>query len=379
MSAVIDLLASLVEIDSVNPAHGGPGEANVAAFVAKWFGRRGIETFRQEVLPGRENVVAVLPGRNRSRRVVFEAHMDTVSAAGMTIDPFTPTVRDGRLYGRGACDTKGGLAAMMQAVADVHAARQIPPGDVWMAAVVDEEHAFQGVSRLVAGLAAEAAVVAEPTDLRIVAATKGVLRFAIEVHGVAAHSSKPHLGINAISHAALLVQALDALHATLAATSHPLLGPATGAVTMISGGVQINVVPERCSLAIDRRLIPGETPDGVLAGYQRVIDALVGEHAGFRATIQPPALVDGPLDTPADAAAVVAALGVSADLGLGQRVEGVPYGSDASKFARHGVPAFVFGPGSIDQAHAAVEYVATEAVERATAFYRMYMQRFPAA
>ena len=379
MSAVIDLLASLVGIDSVNPAHGGPGEAAVAAFVAEWFGRRGIETFRQEVLPGRENVVAVLPGRDRSRRIVFEAHMDTVSAAGMTIAPFTPTVRDGRLYGRGACDTKGGLAAMMHAVAEVHAARQVPPCDVWMAAVVDEEHAFAGVSRLVAGLAADAAVVAEPTGLTIVPATKGVLRFSIDVHGVAAHSSKPHLGVNAISHAARLIQALDGLHAKLAATSHPLLGPATGAVTMISGGVQINVVPERCSLAIDRRLIPGETPDGVLAGYQAVIDTLAGEHAGFRATLQPPALVDGPLDTPADAPAVVAALGVCAELGLPGRVEGVPYGSDASKFARHGVPAFVFGPGSIDQAHAAVEYVPTESVERAAAFYRAYMLEFPAA
>ncbi len=148
----------------------------VAAFVADWFAGRGIETFRQPVFPGRDNVVAVLPGRDRTRRVVLEAHMDTVTTSGMTIPPFDPVVRDGNLYGRGACDTKGGLAGMMCALDEVARAGTPPPCDVWLAAVV-----------------------AEPTDLRIVTATKGVLRFRIEVRGKASHTAKPHLGVNAIS------------------------------------------------------------------------------------------------------------------------------------------------------------------------------------
>ena len=256
MAEVVELLASLVSINSINPAYGGPGETAIAAFVADWFQRRGIEMFRQEVMPGRDNVVAVLPGRNRSRRVVLEAHMDTVSAANMAIEPFTPTIHEGRLYGRGSCDTKGGLAAMMQAVADIHASRQVPPCDIWMAAVVDEEHAFRGVARLVENLAADAAIVAEPTELRVVPATKGILRFSIHVHGVAAHSAKPHLGVNAISAAALLIQAIDAMHATLAETSHALLGPATGSVTMVSGGVapsERNRTPATASAPVVRR------------------------------------------------------------------------------------------------------------------------------
>jgi len=369
MSDVIDLLARLVATDSVNPAYGGPGEAGVAGLVSGFFQAAGLESFRQPVHPGRENVVAVLPGRDRSRRLVLEAHMDTVSAAAMSVPPFEPEVRAGRLHGRGACDTKAGLAAMMQAVADLRAAGTVPACDVCLAAVVDEEHAFTGVLALLEGLAAEAAVVAEPTSLRIVTATKGVLRFSIRVRGRAAHSSRPELGVSAISTAARLVLAIEEAHASLAAVRHPLLGSATGSIGTIQGGVQINIVPESCVLAVDRRLLPGELAEAVLEDYRRLAARVAGAGA-CRVEIEPPLLCDEALETESGSPIVRAAAAAAAGLGLPPEPMGVPFGSDASKFARRGVAAIVLGPGSIDQAHAADEWVAVEEVRTAVRFYR---------
>lgn len=375
------LLAELVAINSVNPAYGGPGEAEVAAFLRDTLRAAGLEVFSQPVEPGRENVIGVLPGRERSRRVVLEAHMDTVGVEGMTVPPFEPTIRDGRLSGRGSCDTKGGLAAMLAAVLDLAAAGEPPACDVWLAAVVDEEHAYRGVLALVDGLATAggttaAAIVAEPTGLRIVSATKGVLRFRIQLTGIAAHSSKPWLGVSAISAAAEVVLALDRMHTGLAETaSHPLLGPATGSVGLIRGGVQVNIVPESCSLAVDRRLLPGEELEAVQADYRRLVEATLASRKATAAIET--LLVDDALETAADADVVTTAASVCRGLGLPQAPIGVPYGSDASKLSRRaGVPSIVFGPGSIDQAHAAEESVPLEEVTIAAAFYREFLLRF---
>lgn len=378
MSAVTELLAELVAIDSVNPAYGGPGEAGVVTFLRHYFGRHGIETTTVPVLAGRDNLLAVVPGRDRSRRLLLEAHMDTVSVAGMTIPPFEPAIRDGLLYGRGACDTKGGLAAMTQALVDRADAGEPPPCDICLAAVVDEEHAYRGVLSVCDELPAAAAIVAEPTSLRIVAATKGVLRFEIQLRGKAAHSSRPELGRSAILAAARLVPAIEDLHRGLARTRHPLLGAATGCIGTITGGVQINMVPERCRLAIDRRLLPGETITDVLASYQRVLDATAAADPSFQATIDPPLLVDQALETPPASAVVQAAVAVAREAGLSPAPIGVPYGSDASKLSARGIPSIVFGPGSIDQAHAAVEYVPLDEVERACDFYGRFIDTFGA-
>lgn len=375
------LLAELVAINSVNPAYGGPGEAGVAAFVQQQFLAAGLEVLTQHVEPGRENVVGVLPGRDRSRRVVLEAHMDTVGVEGMTIAPFEPTIRDGLLFGRGACDTKSGLAAMLAAVLDMAARGEPPACDVWLAAVVDEEHAYKGVLALVEGLAAAggttaAAIVAEPTSLRIVSATKGVLRFRIRLTGKAAHSSKPWLGTSAISAAADVVQALDRLHSDLSGRqSHPLLGQATGSIGLIRGGVQVNIVAETCELDVDRRLLPGEDPEAVLARYREVVEAAVSPR-GVTASLET-LLLDETLETPLDAEVVTTAAAVSCQLGLPFDPIGVPYGSDASKLSRRAcVPSIVFGPGSIDQAHAAEESVPLAEVDTATAFIREFLLRF---
>ena len=382
-SPVIETLAALVRIDSVNPEFGGPGEAGVAEFVEGFLAARGIECRRTAVLPGRDNVVGVVRGRDRSRRVVLEAHMDVVSTTGMTIPPFDPVIEGGRMYGRGSCDTKAGLAGMLHAVADLAASGTPPPCDVWLAAAIDEEHLFRGVTALcdsipepLPGGPRSAGIVAEPTEMRVVVATKGVVRWEVVFHGRAAHSSKPALGINAISHAAAFIREVDALHATLGSRVHPLLGPATGNVGLVQGGVQVNFVPDRCTLAIDRRLLPGERTADVLATYQAILDRMAAADPSVRGELVPPFLVDEALETPADAPAVRAAGAVARRLGLDPAPAGVPYGSDASKLSRHGLDCLVFGPGSIDQAHAAVEWIETSQVEAAAEFYREFCRTY---
>jgi acetylornithine deacetylase len=371
MSSVAETLASMVRVNSVNPAYGdGGSEANMVPLVHEFFCSRGIATFEQEVFPGRHNVIARLPGKT-SRRLVLEAHTDTVSIKGMTVPPFEPFIENGRMHGRGSVDDKAGLVAMMHAMASLKEDGIVPPCEVWLAAVVDEEFSYRGVVKLCEGLKADAAIVAEPTEMRAVIASKGVLRWRIITRGKAAHSSKPHLGNNAISHMSRLVLALEAENERLAAVTHPLLGPATISVGVIKGGVQVNLVPDECSIEIDRRLLPGERADDVLRHYETLLDELKAKHPGFDAFMEdPPLLVDEALDTPASELVVNQATAVLNSMGLNGEPCGVPFGSDASKLSRAGIPTIVFGPGSIDQAHGADEWVELAQVEQAVAFYR---------
>jgi len=389
LSPVMQTLAELVRINSVNAFYeGGPGEREIATWVRRFFEQRGIEVWEQEVLPNRPNVMARLAGRDPSRRVILEAHTDTVSVKGMTIPPFEPRVEDGKMYGRGSCDTKAGLAAMMHAVASLHEEGIQPPCEVWLVAAVDEESSFRGVAKLCEGLAEQAggsaiegrrswaALVAEPTGLRAVIASKGVLRWRIGVRGRAAHSGKPHLGVNAINHMSRIVLALEEDHLRLAAHPHPLLGPATVNVGVIQGGVQVNFVPDTCAIEIDRRLLPGEKVASVLAHYQSLLDALRARHPSLEAFMEPPMLTDEALETPADSAAAQLAGALLEYMGLDGTLCGVPFSSDASKLSRQGIPSLIFGPGNIDQAHAAVEFVDLAEVERAYEFYRNFILRF---
>lgn len=376
-SPVVQTLAELVRINSVNSSYeGGPGEREVATWVRRFFEQRSIETWEQEVFPGRPNVIARLPGRDSTRRVILEAHMDTVSVQGMTIPPFEPRIEDGKMVGRGSCDTKAGLAAMMHAVASLHDEGVTPPCEVWLAAVVDEEFSFRGVVKLCEGLTGVASIVSEPTDLRAVIAGKGVLRWRIVVRGKAAHSSKPHLGVNAISGMARVVLALEADQARLAAKPHPLLGPGTCNVGVIRGGVQVNFVPDECAIEIDRRLLPGETATAVLAEYQALLDDLKRRDPSLDVFMEPPMLTDEALETDANSAPARVASQLLTEMGLDGELCGVPFACDASKLSRQGIPSLVFGPGSIDRAHTAAEYVELDQVERALEFFRRFLLRF---
>ena len=376
-AAVIQTLADLVRINSVNPAYpDGRPEADIAAFIRRFFAERGIENWEQEVFPGRPNVIARLAGRDPASRVVFEAHMDTASALGMSDPPFEPALRDGRLYGRGSCDTKAGLAAMMHALASLKQNGEVPPCEIWVVAAADEEYSYRGVVKLCEGLKAVAGVVSEPTEMRLVIASKGCLRWKIRTLGKAAHSSKPHLGVNAITHMARVVLALVADAEKLTEVSHPLVHQPTMSIGIIEGGRQVNIVPDACSIEIDRRLIPGEEPALVLDHYQRLMAGLQAADPELDAYMDRPMIEDGPLETPADSRVAQVASQVLRDIGLNPEFVGVPYGSDASKLSRAGVPSILLGPGSIDQAHAAVEFVDCKEVEQAFEFYRRFMLLF---
>jgi acetylornithine deacetylase len=369
---VIDTLADLVHINSVNPAYrDGVSEAGVAEYMRHFFHEYGIETVEQTVLTGRPNLIAKLPGRDPSRRVVFEAHMDTAGVEGMSIQAFEPEVRGGKMYGRGSCDTKAGLAGMMCAMASLVQEGHTPPCEIWVAGTADEEFSYRGVLRLCEGLRANGAIVAEPTSLRLVIATKGCVRFRMVVHGKAAHSSKPQLGVNAISQMAKVVSVLEQDAGSLADKTHPLLGPETFNIGTITGGTQVNVVPESCVIEIDHRLLPGEEPEGILQRYRDLIRNI----PGVRAEVQP-LLQDIPLETPTESAVVLVASEILASLGLDEKPCGVPYGSDASKLSRAGVPSIVIGPGSIDEAHGPTEFVECAEVEQAFEFYRKFMLAF---
>lgn len=383
MTELIETLADLIRINSVNAFYeGGPGEADVARYVERFFRERGIETWRQNVLEAngtveaRSNVIARIPGHDSSRRIVLEAHMDTVSVEGMTIPPFEPKVQDGRMYGRGACDTKAGLAAMMHALAHIHASPIKPPCDVLLAAVIDEEFSFRGVTKLCEDLKADAAIVAEPTDLRVAIASKGVLRWRMLAKGKAAHSSKSHLGINAIYHMARIVLAIEQDHAALARDPHPLLGPASCNVGKIAGGVQVNFVPDGCVIEIDRRLLPTESVSNVWIHYEQLLDGLKVNVPELDVRMEQPMLVDEAWMVDPSSAIVKVACNVLRELGLDIEPIGVPFGSDASKLGRVGIPTIIFGPGSIDQAHAAVEYIELKQVVQAFEFYRDFSMEF---
>lgn len=374
---VLETLAQLVRINSVNPAYeSGRSESGINSFIARFFQERGVATTLQEVFPDRQNLIAIVPGRSRTARVILEAHVDTASVTGMSIAPFHPVIESGKLYGRGSCDTKAGAAAMMHAVAAIAEDGIRPPCEIWFVAAVDEEHAFGGVTKLCENLEAKAAIVSEPTDLRVVVATKGVLRWRICCRGKAAHSSKPHLGVNAIVKMARIIDAIERHSRTLATQEHPLLGPATCNIGVVKGGVQVNFVPDFCAIEIDRRLLPGEEFASVLAEYEGLLATLRARDPGLDVYMEPPMLQDLPLETRADSGVVSTAVSVARQLGLMPEPSGVPYGSDASKLSRAGIPSIVFGPGSIDQAHAAVEYVECSQVERAVEFYRQFILRF---
>jgi acetylornithine deacetylase len=362
------LLGSLVAIPSVNPAFRTPGapaewfgEAAIAMDVATWLRDQGVEVTLDEVFPGRPNVVAGLHRRNAVRRLLWEGHLDTVQATGMSIDPFRPETRDGRLYGRGAADDKGCLTAFMLALR------------------VDEEYQFRGVTHhLGRGEPADGGVAGEPTGLCVVSACKGCVRWEIEVCGRAAHSSRPEEGVDAIAIGAdLAVHLRQVFGPLLAARAHPLLGRASLVCSLISGGEGFNNVPARCSLKFDRRTLPNETGQNAW----REIDAEVRRFAakldrGAAVIMHAPFIDSISMEVVPDAAIIVAAGAVCRAEGLPEDVLGVPFGSDASKMTRAGIPTIIFGPGSIDQAHTADEFVSIAEVARAARMLAEMAHRF---
>lgn len=363
----VELLEDLVRIDSVNPAMGGPGEDAVVTRLGEILRGMGLEVSTPEVVDGRRNLIATLPGTPGAPTLLLEAHLDTVA---MPAGGLEPRLTGDRLIGRGSCDTKGSGAAMVAAIAELARSRD-ERATVVFAGAVDEEDVMRGSRALVEQLPhVDAAVIGEPTSLEPVRAHNGLTRFTIETAGRSAHTSRAHLGVNAISAMARVVAALDErLLPLLRERSHPLTGPALLTPSVIQGGVAPNIVPDRCQLRIDRRLAPGEDPDAALAEIDALLDGL--RDGGDLITRQPPTSLLGAVETPADHALVrLAEASVEAVLGRQVRAGGVPYGTDASNLSPlGGIDCVVLGPGSIDQAHTDDEWVSLHEVRNAAAIY----------
>jgi acetylornithine deacetylase len=367
------LLADLVRIPSINPMgrdlHGPEiFEHLVTAYLDDFFRGIGVPCRRQPVAPLRENIMAVYEPPEAARTLVLEAHQDTVPADGMTIEPFAARVRDGRLFGRGSCDVKGGMAAMLAAFARV--VREKPPGAarVVVACTVDEESTFLGVQRLVReNLRGHCrgpveAVVAEPTGLNIVNAHKGVVRWTLSTAGRSCHSSRPENGVNAIYRMGALLPLVERFADELSVTRrHPRLGQATLSVGRIEGGSSVNTVPDSCRIEIDRRLLPGEEP---AAAPGELTDYLHRHcHVPFE---QSPLHLNCPALAPNGSDELAARLGRAIDAVVGRHeVQAAPYGTDASTLSLAGIPSVVFGPGDIALAHTHDESVPLSEVEQA--------------
>jgi acetylornithine deacetylase/succinyl-diaminopimelate desuccinylase-like protein len=331
--------------------------------VAQHLETLGLVPIRQKVDGARSNVVAVLEG-NAGPVVAFEAHMDTVPTSGSA--QARAERRDGRIHGRGACDTKGSLVAMLEALRLLGAVPAKARCTVVFAATIDEEAGVTGIRHFVSeNPGITLAVVGEPTGLANAIAHKGLVRFRVRTLGSPAHASRPELGVNAVYAMAPVLEALqrDVLP-RLATVEHPLLGHPTMAVTSITGGVAENVVPAECTIGIDRRLNPGEDVTTALSEVDAALDGPRG--LGVHVVRDEPWFILPPLNTEKDHPLVLAmAKARRRVIAADDDVIGMPYGSNASWLSAAGVPAVVFGPGSIDNAHSDDEWVEIADVVRA--------------
>jgi acetylornithine deacetylase len=363
----VALTRTLVQIDSRNPAlvPGGPGEGAVARALHETLTAWGFRSSLVEVAPGRPNVIARI-GTPGARTLMFNGHLDVVGVDGMVHAPWDAQERNGRMYGRGSSDMKGGVAAMCAAAA--RAADRLTEGEIVVAAVVDEEYESLGTRDLVArGIRADAAIVTEPTRLAIMPAHRGFVWMDIAFEGRAAHGSRYELGIDAIRHAGLFLAELDELDAEVLPKRprHPLLGRPSIHASTIEGGVGMSTYPEHCTVRIERRTLPGETPAQVLAEIESACMRVYARRPEAKATVRVN-VTQGPSDVRADAPVVRALERALATCGEEVRVEGMSAWTDAAILNDAGIPAICFGPGDISLAHAAEEYIDTREIERAT-------------
>jgi acetylornithine deacetylase len=363
MNEIASLLGELVAIDSINPdlVVGGAGEAAIARFVANWLERAGLAVEIDEPVPGRPSVVAIARGTGGGRSLMLNAHMDTVGVAGME-RPHDPVVQGSRLYGRGAFDMKGGLAAIMFAAAA--AKNQQLRGDVILTAVSDEEYASIGTASIVKRWHADAAIVTEPTGLEICIAHKGFIWLEIETRGIAAHGSLPDLGVDAIVKMGKVLVGLEELDRSLrSAPSHRLLGSGSLHASLISGGQELSSYPERCILSVERRTVPGETARDVESQVRKILDHAAASDATFNAALRTTLLREAfevSQDEP-----IVQAVRRHATAIAGQEpgVIGAMAWMDSAILSAAGIPTVIFGPGG-EGAHAVVEWVDLEQVQR---------------
>ncbi len=367
MSEIVELLRQLVAIDSINPdlVPGGAGEGNIARFIAAWFEQHGLEVIWDEPSPGRPNVIGIARGTGGGRSLLLNAHMDTVGVTGME-RPHDPYIEGNRLYGRGAYDMKGGLASIMMAGAA--AKHRNLRGDVIVTAVADEEYASIGTSSIVKTWHADAAIVTEPTELEVCTAHKGFAWLEVETLGVAAHGSRPDLGVDAIVKMGKVLLGLEELDRSLRAAPsrrlpHRLLGSGSVHASLIEGGQELSSYPERCILGIERRTVPGETIEKIEAEIAAIFQQIAATDPAFKATMKTGVVRDPfevSLDEPIARCVFRHATGI---LGHEPAEIGQAAWMDSALLAAAGIPTVVFGPGG-EGAHAVIEWSNLDHVER---------------
>ena len=351
----LPLLQSLVAANSVNPSlvPGAPGEAEAAAAARQGMMAAGLDVVLQPAAPGRHNVVGVLDGRVPGPAIMFCGHLDTVGVEGMT-DPFRPRIENGRLYGRGAQDMKGGIAAMIAAAAVL--AREWTRGRLIVAAVVDEEHMSLGAEALVRDWRADMAIVTEPTDLTVAVGHKGFAWVEITTHGRAAHGSRPDEGRDAIARMGRVLVALEARDKDLRARAPvPYQGTASMHASLIQGGRELSSYPDRCTLQMERRTVSGEDEKVVLAEVHRLLDALRRADSEFEADARVEAYRSAYCLDPQHPLAVTLGAAIRAS-GRSPEPGGMSFWTDAAILANAGIPSLLFGPGGAGL-HGTSEYV----------------------
>ena len=380
-SELISLLFDLVKIPSQNPmglkiSEESPGdgvdwfEHRIAVYVQKWLEARGLKPFRLECGDGRTNIIARLEGAHSSPVLLWDAHMDTVPVAGMTISPFEPSLREGKIFGRGACDVKGGLAVMMTAFVELAKIDPLQRPTVILCCSCDEEFGQLGMKELVKHIdrdigrsiipfdvRPDLVIVAEPTDLDVVVAHMGVTRWRIVVEGTPAHSSSPSRGINAIYRMSRLIQHLEQYACDLShRTAHPLCGGPSLSVGRIDGGTSVNVVPARCVIEIDRRIAPGET----CAEAIEEVGHFLATRLDFPFQMETAWCKHAPFTDEVNSELANRLLEFARSWHPSSVAKGVRFGTHATNFSSRQIPTVVFGPGSIQQAHTQDEWIDVE-------------------
>ena len=369
---VVEWLSRLVQIPAIGPANAGPragvpGEARLANQLTEWFQQYGATVEHEEVFSERPNVYAIWRGTS-DRWLAVDVHMDTVGVETMEGDPFDGRVADGRVYGRGAVDTRASLAIILALLENLHLNNGSLTDNLLICASADEETGCHGAPVFAnwvrrQGIQIDQLIVSEPTLCLPIHGHKGALGILVEIQGVAAHSSKPHLGQNAISAAAHVINALDAEHQRIIAQpSSTKLGTGTLSVTLIQGGQAQNVIPNYCRINVDRRLTVGEDPAEIYTGIAAVVQKSMTLPVSVQAIHELNAFYQQP-NTPW-IRQLEAWSGGSADI--------VPYTSNAYAYNGLAHECVLFGPGSIDQAHGNVEWIAISELEKATRIYERW-------
>jgi len=368
---VVSLLQHLVRIPSVNPENAPgtelTGEAEIANFLAGWLEGLGATVTQEEIRPGRPNLIARFAPMDGRPRILLGPHLDTVGVGGMTIEPFGGVLRDGRIWGRGASDTKGPMAAMLWALRQTRELQKTSPVAIDFVAFMGEESNQWGSKDFAKNHGHEYtfALVGEPTSMEVVHVTKGSLWTTLKATGKAAHSSQPHRGENAILK---LIRAIDTLDhhlgTKLASFDHPVLGHSTLNVGVIQGGSRPNIVPDAATAVIDIRITPSLAAEGgalkllqdTLSSFDLPIE-IVNPHE------------NPPMETDADHPVIKALLE------NGSKLAGAPWFSDAAHLSDGGIPSICIGPGSIDQAHTIDEFIDISALEAGSAFFEKFIRR----